>query len=101
MKKFTEEQDVRILHDDRNNIDYPVIHCNMDSMLMLHAPLVWQELRMQETRSGYGSKLTTEYKIHYRPNGHKVGRLYRIYATCWSNTSTYWFRANKVKIILS
>jgi hypothetical protein len=53
-------------------------------------PLEWQKLGLQQTRSGYGSKLTTEYMIHF------CGRMRRVYATCFSNVASHWFelRAN-------
>lgn len=61
---------------------------------LLHSPLVWQERGLQQTASGYGAKLTTQHKISYN------GRLYRIYATCYSNVASHWFTANKQRIYI-
>ena len=35
--------------------------------------------------SGYGSKIPTGYKVNFQ------NRLYRIYATCYSNNASLWF----------
>lgn len=40
---------------------------------------------LQTARSGYGKKLNTGMWIHF------AGRLYRIYATCYSNAASHWF----------
>jgi len=35
--------------------------------------------------SGYGSKIPTGYKVNFN------NKLYRIYATCYSNSASLWF----------
>lgn len=67
---------------------------------LLHAPLAWQERGLQQTASGYGRKLTTEWKIHYASSPLTVGRLYRIYATCFSNVASHWFMCKGQKIFI-
>lgn len=42
-------------------------------------PMWWHKKGLQETASGYGSKLNTGYKTKYN------GRLYRVYCCIWSN----------------
>ena len=46
------------------------------------------------TVSGYGKKLPTHYKVRFN------NRLYRVYATCCSNTSTFFIMSNKKRIIV-
>jgi hypothetical protein len=42
----------------------------------------WQERGLQQTASGYGRKLLTQYKVHYK------GRWRRVYCCCISNSGT-------------
>tara|TARA_R110000824_G_scaffold198352_1_gene382343 strand:+ start:265 stop:507 length:243 start_codon:yes stop_codon:yes gene_type:complete len=49
---------------------------------LIDAPLWWHKRGLQQTASGYGSKLTTPYKVEHN------GRLYRVYCVCWSNSGT-------------
>ena len=53
---------------------------------------VYQDIDLIETKlprtnfiSGYGSKIPTGYKVNFQ------NRLYRIYATCYSNNASLWF----------
>lgn len=57
-------------------------------------PLAWQKLGLQQTATGYGSKLVTEWMISY------CGKLYRVYATCYSNAASHWFVAKGRKIFI-
>jgi hypothetical protein len=50
--------------------------------LLIEAPLWWHKQGLQQTASGYGSKLTTPYKVEHN------GRLYRVYCVCFSNAGT-------------
>jgi hypothetical protein len=44
--------------------------------------LYWQKLGLQQTATGYGSKLSTRYML-------KIGnRLYRVYCACYSNSGS-------------
>ena len=45
----------------------------------VYAPLWWHEKGLSQTRSGYGSKLTTPYKVEYK------GNMRRVYCVCYSN----------------
>jgi hypothetical protein len=56
------------------------------------AELPWQKLSQSQTASGYGSKLTTRYKAKYN------GRYYRVYARCYSNTSSTFILVKGFKI---
>ncbi len=62
---------------------------------LIHSPLAWQRRGLQETASGYGSKLTSEYKLSFN------NRLYRVYHTCYGNTSSAYIIASKRRIYLS
>jgi len=45
-------------------------------------PLWYHTKGLQQTASGYGSKLNTGYKVLYS------GKWYRLYAHCYSNNGT-------------
>jgi hypothetical protein len=49
---------------------------------LVHVPLWWHLKGLSQTASGYGSKLTTPYKVEHE------GRMYRVYCVCWSNAGT-------------
>lgn len=61
---------------------------------LIDAPLWWQERGLQQTASGYGSKLTSSYKIRFG------GRDYRLYVTCYSNAGSTWFTVKGRKIFI-
>lgn len=67
---------------------------NINDNELIDAPLWWHKRGLSQTASGYGSKLTTRYKFKWGK------KLYRVYACCWSNTSTLYIIVNKVKLIL-
>ena len=46
-------------------------------------------IRLTETATGYGKKLTTDFKIKF------MGRNYRIYTTVYSNNGSNWFQCKK------
>lgn len=47
------------------------------------------DVRLSETTTGYGKKLTSDYKIRF------LGKDYRVYWTCFSNVSSVWFKCKK------
>lgn len=49
-------------------------------------PLAWQKQGLQQTASGYGSKLTTEYMVRITGSI----RWHRVYAICWSNVASFY-----------
>lgn len=58
---------------------------------LIDAPLWWHDKGLQQTASGYGSKLTTRYKVEFE------GKQRRIYCTCFSNSGSLWFTAKGKK----
>lgn len=56
-------------------------------VVLVDAPLWWHKQGLQQTATGYGRKLTTAYKVPFN------GRLYRVYACCFSNAATLFFDA--------
>ena len=54
----------------------------VDNGRLVLDPLPWQKAGLQQTATGYGSKLTTAWRTEYN------GRLYRVYSFCFSNAST-------------
>jgi len=53
---------------------------------LVSAPLWWHKRGLQKTASGYGAKIESQYKISFN------GKLYRIYHTCYGNSSSAWFK---------
>lgn len=62
---------------------------------LVDAPLPWQEAGLQQTASGYGSKLTSRYKINYE------GKLRRLYVTQYGNAGSTWFAIKGKKIFIN
>lgn len=59
---------------------------------LVYDPPEWMKRGLQQTASGYGKRLNTGLKINY------CGKLYRIYATCFSNVASCWFTVRGRKI---
>lgn len=59
-----------------------------------HAPLKWQEQGLQQTASGYGKKLTTQWKMQ------RNGREYRVYCMCFSNSGTLYIISKGKRLII-
>ena len=66
-----------------------------DRSELVYDPPEWMKMGLQETRTGYGKRLNSGYKIHYN------GKLYRIYVTIFSNAGTSWFTAKGKRIVVS
>lgn len=60
----------------------------------VYSPLWWHERGLSQTASGYGSKLTSSYKVPYN------GRLYRVYYSQFSNAGTAYIIVKGEKIII-
>ena len=61
---------------------------------MITRLLPWQKLNLQQTASGYGSKLTTTKML-------KIGkRLHRIYCICYSNSGSCYIIKNGQRLFL-
>lgn len=59
-------------------------------------PLVWQLAGREETRSGYGNRLTSTWCLQIEGEP----RLRRIYVVCWSNAGTAYIRSHGRMIVL-
>lgn len=68
------------------------ISCTRD--MLFDCPLWYHIKGLQQTASGYGSKLTTSYCIHFN------GRLHRVYCCCFSNSGTCYIISKGRKIIV-
>lgn len=86
-KQFT-EKDVEDIGSG-----YPRIYC--DTSELIDAPTDWQKAGLQETASGYGRRLNTGRKINFN------GKQYRLYATCFSNCASVWFKTKGRTIYVS
>ena len=82
MKIFTESD---IVHD----------HIVCLKTELADSPLWWHKRGLQQTASGYGSKLTTRWRINF------LGRVYRVYCTCFGNAGTCWFNTRGRRISVS
>lgn len=61
---------------------------------LINAPLWWHKRGLQQTISGYSSKLTTPWKLRHD------GRLKRVYVMCWSNAGTAYVLSRGEQLIL-
>ena len=62
---------------------------NFTERELIHAPLAWQLAGLQQTQTGYGSKLTSQYKMHF------AGKVRRIYYRCYSNNASFFVMLGK------
>ena len=66
-----------------------------DKKDLINQPLPWQIQGLQQTASGYGSKLTTSRML-------RIGkRLYRIYAICYGNAASAYIIMKKERYFLT
>ena len=63
--------------------------------VLVSTHLPWQLLGLQQTATGYGNKLTTIYKTAHN------GRMYRVYAVCWSNSATFYILVKNQPLYLA
>jgi len=67
--------------------DYKKINCDKEDLII--SQLDWQKRGLQQTASGYGSKLTTQYYINFE------GFNYRVYCRCFSNVGTCYIKTKR------
>lgn len=60
-------------------------------------PLWWHKQGLQQTATGYGSKLATEYTISL---GKASNRPYRVYAICFSNCASFYILRKGERLFL-
>lgn len=89
----TQFKDENIVSWESNGETYHKIYCDPEDLV--DSPLWWHKQRLQQTTSGYGSKLTSRYKIDFN------GKLYRLYVTIYSNVGSTWFKTGDRKIFVS
>lgn len=73
-------------------MSYEVIETTREALS--YRPLDWQKMGLQQTRSGYGMKLTTAYMMYYQ------NKWRRVYCTCFSSDSTMYIIKGKKTHIL-
>jgi hypothetical protein len=87
MKTFT-QSDIKTITDIfKKYPDYLKIYCEQSDLVITGAPL-------NRSRSGYGAKLPTSYKINFN------GKNYRVYCSIYSNIGTCYFVTNKKRIVV-
>lgn len=92
MKLFTEEDVIKSGFSD--GTPYNRISLGDYHKELVNDPPAWMKQGLQETASGYGRKLNTGHKINF------CGKLYRLYATCFSNVASVWFVTKGRKIFV-
>ena len=73
---------------------FPRIYLGKYAEELKDSPLWWHRQGLSQTASGYGAKLTLRYKISYE------GREFRLYATCYGNAASTWFKVKGRKIFV-
>ena len=73
---------------------FPKIYLGEYASELIDSPLWWHRQGLSQTASGYGAKLTSRYKISYE------AREYRLYATCYGNAASTWFKVKGRKIFV-
>jgi len=86
MTKFTVQNVVEV-KSYLSNSSYKKINCDKEDLII--SQLDWQKRGFQQTASGYGSKLTTQYYINFE------GFNYRVYCRCFSNSGTCYIKTKK------
>jgi hypothetical protein len=66
-----------------------------DPYEIIDKPLSWQTKGLQQTATGYGSKLTSTRCVKF-PDG----KTRRIYITCYGNAGSAWITVNGKKVYL-
>ena len=66
----------------------------VESTKLIDAPLWWHVRGLHETATGYGSKLTTRYKVEHK------GKLYRVYSSCHGNCGSLYIVEHGRRIYL-
>jgi len=84
MTKFTKQN---IIDIKSNSSSYKKIHCDKEDLII--SELDWQKRGLQQTVSGYGSKLTTRYYINFERFN------YRVYCRCFSNSGTCYIKTKR------
>jgi hypothetical protein len=75
--------------------DFPEYVTVLRDQSLIDDPLWYHKKGLMQTATGYGSKLTTQYKINFE------GRNYRVYCTCFSNSGSLWFTAKGKKYFIN
>jgi len=86
MTKFTVQNVVEV-KSSLSNSSYKKINCDKEDLII--SQLDWQKRGLQQTASGYSSKLTTQYYINFE------GFNYRVYCRCFSNIGTCYIKTKK------
>lgn len=86
MKKFTDT-------DVQPHAGHGAVYADPAADLV-HDPLPWQAAGLSETASGYGARLTSQYKIHFN------GRFHRLRVTQYANAGSTWFVTHGRKIFV-
>lgn len=66
-----------------------------DASELVSDPLPWQKRGLSQTATGYGRRLTSQYKINFN------NKLRRLYVTCLGNAGSTWFKVKGKTIFIS
>ena len=67
---------------------------NIEKADLIDSVTWWQKKGLSFTRSGYGSKIPTAWKVRHNK------RLKRVYCIVWSNTGSLFIMSGKNRIFL-
>jgi len=73
----------------------PQLKIDGKEVLTISEPLWWQLKGLQQTQSGYGSKISTQYKVKHE------GRWKRVYCRIFSNSGTLYVLKKGERVIVS
>lgn len=90
--QFTEKNIVNVIPSSSICPKYKKIY--LDTQDLVYSPTESQKRGLQQAVSGYGSNLNSGYMINF------CGKLRRVYAICYSNASTMFFRVKGEMIIV-
>lgn len=74
---------------------YAIINSSNEELEVKTSILFWQELGLSYTRTGYGNKIPSSYKVKY------LNRWRRVYSIGLSNVSTEYIIVKGEKVIVS
>jgi len=95
LNKEWAEYEARFLKKETEKImpcqpEKTVVRYLPDEARVVRGPLLWWQKRgLMYTRSGYGSKIPTEYQVHWN------NRIYRVYCGIYSNNGVMYILSKK------
>lgn len=83
------------IKDSYMDEDMTFHHAIYKEVELIESLLWWQERGLYYTRTGYGAKIPTSYKVKFK------NRLYRVYCTIYGNSGSTWIQSKGEKYYVS